>query len=566
MEGKSLKSRAFTFAAMVGATAFFLSLLASGANAMHDSGALARALVVSIICGTFGWASAERATVIVAQAIDAAVARVVGAAEGDLTSPTPKAVAEGLPQLSKALDGLFDQVRSNIESVNALAMFDPVTSLANRTSFRREADRLLRQLGEDDRAALFFIDLDNFKGVNDTYGHAHGDQLLAMVANRLRVIAADEGQRMSSDLAPVVGRLAGDEFTILLPSVDGDADASRVARGLIAALNEPFELAGHTLDVGASIGVALRPAAGRTLTALMRAADVAMYHAKASGRGQYQFYSDVLAERLVDRDRLDAELRQAIDRNEFALWVQPQVALSDGRVSVGEVLLRWNHPVDGVRTPGQFMAAAEESGLIFEVGDWSIDAVVRMAAEWAKRGLDQRLAVNLSPRQISRADFFPRVREAMARHGVAPSMIELEIAESLALTCGEAVIREIAQLRHEGAIVAIDDFGAGISNLPRLRQLPIDRVKIDGSLIANIACDADARTIVQAVIGLVHGLGYQSVAEGVETQEQIEVLRVMGCHAVQGYAIARPMAESDYVAWSAAKVAREPKTRKKISA
>lgn len=566
MEGKSLKSRALTFAAMVGATAFFLSLLASGANAMNDSAALTRALVVSIICGTFGWASAERATTIIAQAIDAAVARVVGAAEGDLTSPTPKEVAEGLPQLSRALDGLFDQVRSNIESVHALAMFDPVTSLANRTNFRREADRVLRQLGETDQAALFFIDLDNFKGVNDTYGHAQGDQLLGMVANRLRALAATEAQRVDGDSPPVVGRLAGDEFTVLFPAVDGEAGATRIARGMLAALNEPFELAGHTLDVGASIGVALRPVAGHSLTALMRAADVAMYHAKASGRGQFQFYSEALAERLVDRDRLDAELRQAIDRNEFALWVQPQVSLADGRVAVGEVLLRWNHPVDGVRTPGQFIAAAEESGLIFEVGDWSIDAVMRMAGEWAKLGIDQRLAVNLSPRQISRADFFPRVRDAMARNGITPSMIELEIAEPLALSCGDTVIREIAQLRREGALVAIDDFGAGISNLPRLRQLPIDRVKIDGSLIANIANDADARTIVQAVIGLIHGLGYASVAEGVETHEQIEVLRVMGCHAVQGYAIARPMAEDEYVSWSAGQRGGQPKTRARMSA
>lgn len=566
MEGKSLKSRALTFAAMVGATAFFLSLLASGSGAYNDSEALARALVVSIICGTFGWASAERATSMIAHAIDAAVARVVGAAEGDLTSPTPKAVTEGLPQLSRALDGLFDQVRSNFESVHSLAMFDPVTSLANRTNFRRETDRLLRQLNDGDQAALFFIDLDNFKCVNDTYGHAQGDQLLCMVANRLRALAANEALHLAGEAPPVVGRLAGDEFTLLFPTVDGEVGATRIARGLLAALSEPFEIAGHTLDVGASIGVAMRPAAGKSLTALMRAADVAMYHAKASGRGQFQFYSDALAERLVDRDRLDAELRQAIDRNEFAFWVQPQVALTDGRVAVGEVLLRWNHPVDGVRTPGQFMAAAEESGLIFEVGDWSMEAVMRMAADWAKHGIDQRLAVNLSPRQISRADFFSSVREAMARHGVTPSMIEFEIAEPLALSCGDNVIREIAALRSEGAIVAIDDFGAGISNLPRLRQLPIDRIKIDGSLIANIASDADARTIVQAVIGLIHGLGYASVAEGVETHEQIEVLRVMGCHAVQGYAIARPMAEAEYVAWSAGQSRSQPKTRARMSA
>ncbi len=487
---------------------------------------------------------------LIARSIDAAIIRVVDAAEGDLTSPVPAEVAGGLPQLSDALDGMFDQVRSNIESVHALAMYDPVTSLANRTNFRREADKMLRQLGDADRSALFFIDLDKFKGVNDTYGHAQGDQLLGMVANRLRAIATSEAKRMAGGTSPLVGRLAGDEFTVLFSKVESEGQAIRIARAMLAALTEPFDLSGHTLDIGASIGVAMRPEAGHSLTALMRAADVAMYHAKASGRGQFQFYSDVLAERLVDRDRIEGELRTAISNDEFELWVQPQMSLVDGRVAVGEVLMRWNHPTDGLRMPGMFMRVAEESGLIFEVGNWSIESVMRMAADWSQRGIDQRLAVNLSPRQINRADFFPRVRDAMERFGVPPKMIELEIAESLAMTCGDAVIREIAALRREGALVAIDDFGAGISNLQRLRQLPVDRVKIDGSLIANIATDPDARTIVQAVIGLIHGLGYGSVAEKVETSDQIDVLRVMGCHAAQGYAIARPMAESKYIAWS----------------
>ncbi len=551
MDGTSLKSRAISFAAAAGASTLILALLASSASLATDPSQVAQSLVVAIVCAAFTWAAVERAMTLVARSVDAAIVRVVDAAEGDLTSPVPPEVAGGLPELSEALDGMFDQVRSNIESVHALAMFDPVTSLANRTNFRREADKMLRVLSDSDRSALFFIDLDKFKGVNDTYGHAQGDQLLGMVANRLRAIAAAEAKRMSTDIMPLVGRLAGDEFTVLFGKVDNEAQATRIARAMLAALTEPFDLAGHSLDIGASIGVAMRPEAGRSLTALMRAADVAMYHAKASGRGQFQFYSDVLAERLIDRDRIEVELRSAIVHDEFELWVQPQVSLLDRRVAVGEVLLRWNHPVDGLRMPGMFMRVAEESGLIFEVGNWSVEAVMRMAAEWAKRGIDQRLAVNLSPRQINRADFFPRVRSAMERYSISPKMIELEIAESLAMTCGDAVIREIGALRREGAMVAVDDFGAGISNLQRLRQMPVDRVKIDGSLIANIATDPDARTIVQAVIGLVHGLGYGSVAEGVETSEQIEVLRVMGCQAVQGYAVARPMAEGDYINWSA---------------
>ncbi len=549
MEGISLQSRAIAFAVSIGAAAFILALLAAG-DGKNEAESLTRALVLALICGVMSWASAERAMGAIAISIDAAIARVKTAAEGDLTSPTPSEVAEGLPDLARALDGMLDQVRANLDSVHSLAMFDPVTSLANRTNFRREADRALRLLGPDDHSALFFIDLDNFKSVNDTYGHAQGDQLLGMVANRLRVVAGAEGARLAADAPPIVGRLAGDEFTILFPKLNGVVGATRIARGLLAALTEPFELAGHCLDIGASIGVALRPEGGTTLPALMRAADVAMYHAKASGRGQYQFYSATLAERMVDRTRLEAELRTAIDRDEFALFVQPQVSLIDGKVLAGEVLLRWQHPEDGLRLPGSFIPAAEESGLIFELGDWSVEAVARMASAWVERGIDQRLAVNLSPRQINRADFFPRLRDAIKRHQVPASALELEISESLAMTCSDFVVRELAAMRREGACVAVDDFGAGISSLARLRQLPVDRVKIDGSLIADLTTDPDARTIVQAVIGLVHGLGYGSVAEGVETADQIDVLRIMGCQAVQGYAIARPMAESDYVAWN----------------
>jgi diguanylate cyclase len=549
MEGISLQSRAIAFAVSIGAAAFILALLAAG-DGKTEAESLSRALVLAMIFGVMSWASAERAMSAIAISIDAAIARVKSAAEGDLTSPTPAEVGTGLPDLAVALDGMLGQVRSNLDSVHALAMFDPVTSLANRTNFRREADRALSALDEADQSVLFFIDLDNFKAVNDTYGHAQGDQLLGMVANRLRVVAGAEGARLAADAPPIVGRLAGDEFTILFPKLDGEIGATRIARGLLAALTEPFELAGHSLDIGASIGVALRPEGGLSLTALMRAADIAMYHAKASGRGQFQFYSATLAERMVDRTRLEAELRTALDRDQFALFVQPQLSLVDGRVLAGEVLLRWQHPTDGIRLPGSFIPAAEESGLIFEVGNWTIEAVTRMGAEWVKRGINQRLAINLSPRQINRADFFPRLRDALKRYQVPASAFELEISESMAMKCSDAVVRELAAMRREGARVAVDDFGAGISSLTRLRQLPVDRVKIDGSLIANITTDPDARTIVQAVIGLVHGLGYDSVAEGVETADQIDVLRVMGCQAIQGYAIARPMPEADYIAWN----------------
>jgi diguanylate cyclase (GGDEF)-like protein len=551
MEGVTLKARAIAFAACIGATAFILALLAT-AHADLDTEALTRALVVAIICGVMSWASAERSIAGVAESVDAAGIRLVAAAQGDLTSPTPPEVGKALPELSMALDSLFRQVRANLDSVHALAMFDPVTSLANRTNFRREADRVLRAMPHDAECALFFLDLDNFKAVNDTYGHAQGDQLLGMVANRLRVVAEAEAMRSTTVTQPLVGRLAGDEFTILFPQVNGTAGATRIARGLLAVMTEPFDLGGHSLDVGASIGVAMRPAAGRTLTALMRAADVAMYHAKASGRAQFQFYSDALAARVAERTRLENDLRLAVERNELTVALQPQISLVDGSIVAAEALLRWNHPVDGMRTPETFIAAAEESGIIFEVGNWSIDACGRMAAEWAKAGVPYRLAVNLSPRQVNRADFFPRLHKAMELQNISPRMLEFEISEALAMSCGDVVLAQIVKLREMGVRIALDDFGVGYSSLTKLRNLPIDRVKIDGCLIADIATDSDARTIVHSIIGLAHGLGYEVVAEGVETSDQLNVLRVMGCDAAQGYAIAHPMSETDFLNWGQA--------------
>ena len=550
MEGFSLKSRAISFAFCIGAGAFILAILA-GVDAGHDGESLTRAVIVALIFGVMAWAVGEQAMSGVASSVDAATERVIAAAQGDLSTPTPREVGESLPELSLALDGLFHQVRSNLESVHALAMFDPVTSLPNRTSFRRDAERAMRGLPEATQSALIFIDLDHFKAVNDTLGHAHGDQLLGMVANRLRTVArAEVARRGDAALDAVVGRLAGDEFTILFPEVDDEAAVTRMARGLLAALTEPFDLAGHHLEIGASIGIAMRPDHGRSLTALMRAADVAMYNAKEKGRGQFQFFSEELAERLADRTRLESDLRAAIERDEFAIVFQPQMSLATGKVTAAEVLLRWNHPVDGLRMPASFIGAAEESGLIHAVGDWAMENAAKTLARWPSLGFDHRMSVNISPRQIARADFFPRLREALARHNAPLDMLELEITETVAMKCGDAVVREIAALRAQGATVAIDDFGAGYSNLARLRQLPIDRIKLDRSLIVDIATNAEARMIAQAVVGLIHGLGCEAVAEGVEQQAQIDVLRVMGCDAVQGFVIATPMSEADYVAWS----------------
>lgn len=493
-----------------------------------------------------------------ARALEAATARIAAAANGDLTTRTPDIVSARIPVLAAALDDLFANVSARIDSVSTLAMFDPVTSLPNRTHFRHEAERLLGSLPDQAEAALLFVDLDNFKGVNDTYGHAQGDQLLALVASRLRM-AAESGKGSAG--TPLVGRLAGDEFTILIPNVEGFAGAARLGEALLVAMTVPFDVAGHSVDVGASVGIAMRSDAGHSLTELMRAADIAMYQAKTGGRRQFQFYTEALAEQLATRTQLDNDLRAGIARNELILMVQPQISLIDGAVVAGEALLRWNHPTLGLLMPHKFLAAAEESGLIFEISDWSLVEATRIAAAWKRQKIYGRLAVNLGARQMNHADFFPRFHNLVAEMKVSVGAFEVEITEDNMMQCGDAVIRELATLRSAGTRITIDTAGIGMSSLAQLRLLPVDRIKIHRSLIAEITDQKAARAIVQAMIGLGHGLGCEVIAAGVETSEQIDILRVMGCDAVQGYAIAPPMSLDDFSTWRSV-----PKKRAKTTA
>ncbi len=549
MDGVSLKSRAVVFAMCAGAFAFILSLVATSAGGI-DIANISRALIPAVVCGAMCWASAERSISVTAAAIDAAIARLARAAHGDLDGEIPAEIAANVPQLALAMHGLFEQLTVNLDSVHRLAMFDPVTGLANRINFRRTCERMLSEMAPGvGGGALFFIDLDRFKGVNDTMGHACGDMLLGMVANRLRAVAdgvpcADEAP------PPLIGRLAGDEFTMFFAQLADPAAAARIGRAVLFALAEPFDLAGTDVSIGASIGIALRPQHGETLTDLMRAADAAMYHAKAGGRGRAEHFSDALAAQIAERAALESDLREAIDRDEFALVFQPQVSVQGGRIVAAEALLRWRHPRDGLRLPGTFLERAEETGLIVEIGEWVVHTVAETIARWGNIGIEQRLAVNVSPRQIDHASFFRRLRDAMLAANAPARLLELEITETLAMHCSDDVIEAIALLRADGATIAIDDFGTGYSNLARLRALPIDRVKLDRSLVEHVADDPDARTIAQAVVGLIHGLGCEAVGEGVESNAQAEILRIIGCDVIQGYAVAAPMDEDAFVAWS----------------
>jgi diguanylate cyclase len=549
MHTQPLKVRAFIFALWIGLVAFVLSLFAM-ADFRIDTQTFANAGIIALCCGVLSWGTADRMIEMVAQSVNAAIARVAAAAAGDLNSPVPSEVGFALPNLPESLDRLFAQVRSNMEDANSMALFDPVTALANRVHFRTETVALLDAASPRQRAAMFFIDLDNFKAVNDTLGHAAGDQLLIMVANRLRVIVASiSARKISGAVAPVLGRLAGDEFTLFVADIKGEASAEKIGQQMLDALMEPFTISGHQVQIGASIGIALRPEHGASLTELMRAADVAMYDAKAGGRGRFCFYTDALAEQLANRVQLDNELREALNSDQFGFEFQPQICLADNRIVTSEALVRWNHP-KGIRSPASFLRAAEDSGLIVEIGNWAIDAMAQTIANWRDGGVEHRLSANISARQFERGSFFEQAKAAFIRHNAPLSMLEIEISEQLIMESGETLVRELEAFRAAGTIIVIDNFGTGYSNLSRLRTLPFDRVKLDRTLISDIDRDEVARNVLQSVVALVHSLNREVVAEGVESQAQLDVLKLIGCDAAQGFVIAKPMSEQLLKDWS----------------
>ncbi|WP_309602457.1 EAL domain-containing protein [Sphingomonas sp.] len=508
-------------------------------------------IVASLVAGTFclliSYVASERPNSESARSLTALAERLLAVEEGDLTSPAPAILRESNPKLAAAVDTLFEEVRASIENAHALGMYDPVTSLPNRLHFRSEADKLL-STANGSRSAMLFIDLDRFKAVNDCLGHARGDQLLVMVANRLRVVVTAEiGD--SQLPRPLLARLAGDEFTMFFPQIEGLAEIEMIARRIALAVSESFELQGHSIDIGASIGVAVSPDHGSTVESLMRAADLAMYRAKARGGGQHCLFSDELAKEHQLRIETENALTDVVPRGQLRLVLQPQMSLTTGETTGVEALLRWLHPRDGVRAPSTFISIAEQTGMIGEIGDWVMDQVALILSGWRRQGIDRRLAFNISPRQLDRIDFFTRLRHAFAAQDVPLSMVELEFTETAAMQCSEHELAEIAALRAEGASIAIDDFGTGYSNLARLRSMPLDRVKLDQQLIADIETSEKARVVVQAVVHLIKGIDCEIVAESVENSAQADILRAMGCDTVQGYVFAEPMYEDDFEAW-----------------
>ena len=415
------------------------------------------------------------------------------------------------------------------------AHYDPLTQLPNRALFR---DRLSQELAAAatglTRGALMYVDLDHFKRVNDTLGHSAGDQLLSIVAHRLKA-CTKEGD--------TVARLGGDEFTVLLRNV-GDAETVRqIADRIIRSLALPASIGGRDYQMRASVGVTMFPDDGTDLEDVIRQSDLAMYRAKAQGRGRAIFFEREMAQKRASFT--DSGLHRALRRRELSLFYQPQFSLADGRLCGAEALLRWQTRYDGIKLPGEFIPAAEHSGLITDIGGFVLDTACAQYAEWARAGIAPRMfSVNVSVQQLKDHNFVRMVQSALNQHGITPASLELELVESaLADAEVEEPLRAISAL---GVKLALDDFGTGYSSLNYLRRYPVNTIKLDRSFLDEVPQNDSAGALVESVITMAHTLGKRVTAEGVETGEQLEFLRAHGCETAQGFYLARPMSAAAF--------------------
>ncbi|WP_158625940.1 putative bifunctional diguanylate cyclase/phosphodiesterase [Arsenicitalea aurantiaca] len=426
--------------------------------------------------------------------------------------------------------------RENEARIRYLARHDALTGLPNRAQFLDAMGEAEKSLGRGHGFAVLCIDLDHFKAVNDTLGHAAGDRVLREVAGRLSS-AVREGD--------LLARIGGDEFSLLMHEVDQPGDAATVAERIIEAMTPALLIDGHQALVGASVGIAMAPADGATTDVLLKNADLALYRAKMEARSAFRFFEPEMDAAMQKRRTIEAGLRQALERDEMRLVFQPLVGLAENRVTCFEALLRWE--LDGqIISPADFVPIAEETGLIVSIGEWVLRRACAVAAGWPE---DVRVAVNLSPVQFKNRGLFDIVQSALAASGLSPRRLELEITESLLLAENDQTLETLHRLRAEGVRISMDDFGTGYSSLSYLRSFPFDKIKIDRSFMRDLSKTGGDLAIIKAVIGLGQSLGMSTTAEGVETQEQLDAVREQGCSEVQGFLFSPPLPEGAVAAF-----------------
>lgn len=424
------------------------------------------------------------------------------------------------------------------ERLHYLAHHDVLTDLPNRLLFLERLSHALTSSQRSDKTcAVLFLDLDRFKNINDTLGHDVGDRLLQAVGERLKSVVRD---------GDTTARLGGDEFTVLLEGITSPEDVGNISRKILNKLSRQFSIDDQKLYTSTSIGISLFPTDGTDANTLLKNADAAMYRAKDHGRNNYQFYSADLGAKALEHFRLEADLHNALEREEFVLYFQPQVDIQSGNIIGVEALIRWNHPDLGLVSPAEFISLLEDTGLIVPVGKWVLETACKQVKDWQDAGIEVgRLAVNISSRQLEDANFVLTVESALKETGLNPTKLELEITESLLMRHAKQIAQTIRMLSSKGIRWAIDDFGAGYSSLSYLKRFPINTLKIDRSFVRDITTNTEDAAIVKAILAMSRSLNIEVVAEGVENREQESFLRTCGCNIVQGHLYAKPAPPSD---------------------
>ncbi|MFZ1816168.1 MAG: EAL domain-containing protein [Rhizobiaceae bacterium] len=501
--------------------------------------------------------------------------------DGNLEQKIEVQGALEIRQLGEAFSAMIEKLKANIEQIYELAYVDRITQLPNREFFRMELSRAINKAQRTGiTGALLFVDLDGFKRVNDTMGHDQGDKLLGKFAERISQIVRsedtvawlpneedgeEEAAKAKKTEKKVLARLGGDEFTILLAEIREETDAATVARRIIKAMAEPFFIDGNEMRIGASVGIATFPRDGGDYQSVLKSADMAMYLAKEEGKNTYRFFSEELNERASKRMRIESDLRKALAEDQLELHYQPKVNCVTGEARSLEALVRWRHPENGMIHPGEFISIAEECGLILPLGKWVLRTACRQILEFEKANLNLPIAVNISMQQFEQQDFSSFVLEIVEETGIDPRNLELEITESMAMSDPGRALRHIRHLKRAGIRFAIDDFGTGHSNLAQLSRIPFDVFKIDRSFVEMLGDDRDEHglAIVKTILAMAKSLNYETIAEGVETRKQWEVLAEVGCQYAQGYLFARPMPIEALTEWL---VANSAKSLKKVGA
>ncbi|MCM3268159.1 putative bifunctional diguanylate cyclase/phosphodiesterase [Paenibacillus elgii] len=426
-----------------------------------------------------------------------------------------------------------------VRQLTYLAYHDMLTGLPNRQKFQQTVGMSIRKAKLSGRKlSVMFIDLDRFKNVNDTFGHAFGDLLLTEAAERLKSwLQADDS----------VSRQGGDEFTVLIKDASQPEDAEKVAQKIIHLLSQPFAIDGHELRVGCSIGIAIYPQDGEDPITLMKNADTAMYRAKELGKNGYQFYKAEMNDTVIQKLVMEEWLNKALEQEEFVLYYQPQVDIFTTRMNGMEALIRWNHPRLGFISPGEFIPLAEETGLIIPIGQWVLRTACKQNKAWQLAGFPPlKMAVNISPIQFHQHDFVQVVLDALQESGLEPRYLELEITEGIAMYHVDQVIQKLQTLRELGVHISMDDFGTGYSSLNYLKKFPIDKLKIAQQFVRDITVDPDDAAIVQAIMAMALSLKLNVIAEGVETEEQLSFLLDIKCREIQGYIYSKPVPAHEF--------------------